>query len=120
MVLDRRTGSMDHRLFSDLPQYLEPADALVINETKVLPARLLGKKPTGGKVEILLVRKGERGEARTSSAGAAEERKEENVEDWECLVQGSRKLRPKTRYFWMRDSAGNSGKEWTPASGSCG
>jgi S-adenosylmethionine:tRNA ribosyltransferase-isomerase len=97
MVLDRRTGSMDHRVFSDLPQYLEPEDAVVINETKVLPARLVGRKPSGGKVEILLVRKWERGEARTSSAAAAEERKAENVEEWECLVQDSRKLRSMTR-----------------------
>jgi S-adenosylmethionine:tRNA ribosyltransferase-isomerase len=97
MVLDRRTGSMDHRLFSDLPQYLEPEDAVVINETKVLPARLLGKKPSGGKVEILLVRKWGCGEAGTGSAAAAGEWQAENVEDWECLVQGSRKLRPKTR-----------------------
>ncbi|MGD0624302.1 MAG: tRNA preQ1(34) S-adenosylmethionine ribosyltransferase-isomerase QueA [Thermodesulfobacteriota bacterium] len=110
MVLDRRTGSMDHRLFSDLPQYLEPADAVVINETKVLPARLLGKKPSGGKVEILLVRKGGRGEARTSSTGPAEERKEENVEDWECLVQGSRKLGPKTRVLLDEGLCGELGE----------
>ncbi len=95
MVLDRRTGSMDHRLFSDLPQFLAPEDAVVINETKVLPARLLGKKPSGGRVEILLVRKWGDGKAGMSFGAAAGNWQEEAVEEWECLVQGSCKLRSK-------------------------
>ena len=47
MVLDRATGKLAHRTFRDLPAYLRPADALVLNDTKVLPARLLGRRPTG-------------------------------------------------------------------------
>jgi S-adenosylmethionine:tRNA ribosyltransferase-isomerase len=90
MVLQRRTGSMDHRLFSDLPQYLEAADALVINETRVWPARLLAKKESGGKVEILLVRKNGGGEGRQAG-------KNQSESEWECLVQGSHKLRANTR-----------------------
>jgi S-adenosylmethionine:tRNA ribosyltransferase-isomerase len=99
MVLDRRSGSMDHRLFSDLPQYIDPADALVINETKVVPARLLGKKQSGGKVEILLVRKRGGHEAGAISHEGSDERKDQRFSEWECLVQGSHKLEPKTRVF---------------------
>jgi len=89
MVLTRRSGSVDHRLFSDLPEYLQPGDGLVINETKVLPVRLMGKKETGGRVEILLVRKRQRAE------GAANA--DEDGGEWECLVQSCGKLRDRTR-----------------------
>ncbi len=57
LVLHRGTGKIEHRKFSDLPEYLEPGDPLVLNDTKVLKARLFGRKPTGGKVEILLHKK---------------------------------------------------------------
>jgi S-adenosylmethionine:tRNA ribosyltransferase-isomerase len=99
MVLDRRTGSMDHRLFCDLPKYLEPADALVINETRVLPARLLGKKQSGGKVEILLVRKRGGGEAGAIAHEGRDEKKVKGPSEWECLVHSSGKLRNKTQVF---------------------
>ncbi len=56
LVLDRKREQLQHRLFSDIIEYLRPDDALVINETKVLPARLSGnKKETGGRVELLLI-----------------------------------------------------------------
>jgi S-adenosylmethionine:tRNA ribosyltransferase-isomerase len=61
MVLDRAAGAVHHRRFSDLPRFLRPGDCLVLNETKVLPCRLLGKKATGGKVDLLLVREIEKG-----------------------------------------------------------
>jgi len=58
MVLHRDTGRWEHRLFRDLPEYLRPGDVLVANESRVIPARLYGRKiPTGGKVELLLVSK---------------------------------------------------------------
>lgn len=56
LVLDRRTGALAHRVFQDLPEYLRPADVLVLNDTKVLPARLRARRPAGGAVEVLLVR----------------------------------------------------------------
>jgi len=56
-VLHRDTGKFEHRKFSDIVEYIQPDDCLVINETRVLPARLFGKRKTGGKVEILLLRK---------------------------------------------------------------
>lgn len=55
MVLNRSDGTISHRVFSDLPDYLCPGDTLVLNDVRVLPARLSGKKPTGGKVTVLLL-----------------------------------------------------------------
>ncbi len=55
MVLHRQTGAIEHRAFGDIAQYLNPSDLLVMNNTRVLPARLIGKKETGGRVEMLLI-----------------------------------------------------------------
>ena len=58
MVVHRRGGTIEHRTFRDVADYLDPADALVLNRTRVMPARLLGTRPeTGGKVEVVLVRR---------------------------------------------------------------
>jgi len=56
MVVDRTTGTISHHVFRDLPQFLHPGDLLVHNESRVIPARLFARKPTGGRVEILLLR----------------------------------------------------------------
>ena len=56
LVLNRRTGELEHRIFKDIVDYLNPGDLLVVNDTKVIPARLFGKLETGGRVEVLLVR----------------------------------------------------------------
>lgn len=75
MVLDKDTGAVEHRHFFDLPDYLRPGDCLVLNDSRVLPARLIGRRETGGVSEVLLlVDKGN------------------NV--WECLVRPGKKLRP--------------------------
>ena len=55
MTLDPATGAIAHRHFRDLPDYLRPGDVLVVNDTRVMPARLFGQKETGGRVEILLL-----------------------------------------------------------------
>lgn len=55
MVLDRDTGSVSHKHFYDVIEYLNPGDCLVLNDSRVLPARLLGQRPTGGAVELLLL-----------------------------------------------------------------
>jgi len=84
MVLDRKTGAIEHRVFSDLADYLTAGDVLVCNESQVVPARLFGRKaPTGGKVELLLIAK--RGE-----------------KIWEALTKG-RKVRVGTRIELDRD-----------------
>ncbi len=69
LVLDRRTGELEHRIFSEIGAYLNPGDLLVLNQTRVIPARIYARKPTGGKVELLLLR-----------------RKDDLT--WECLVGG--------------------------------
>ena len=56
MVVDVREGSISHHSFAGLPRFLRPADALVLNETKVLPARIVAHKPSGGEVELLFLR----------------------------------------------------------------
>ncbi len=78
LVLNRATGVLAHRVFRDLPEFLRPADVLVLNDTKVLPARLRARRPTGGQVEVLLLR---------PAAGAT----------WEALVSPGRRIRPGAR-----------------------
>lgn len=56
LVIDRATGSLEHAVFSELPRFLKAGDALVLNRTKVMPCRLLGKKASGGKADLLLVK----------------------------------------------------------------
>lgn len=57
MIIDRKKQTISHHHFYDLPKFLTPNDVLVINQSKVIPARFFGYKPTGGKVEILLLKK---------------------------------------------------------------
>ncbi len=79
LVLDKKTGEVSHHRFNEIINYLEPGDCLVLNNTKVIPARLLGQKEdTGAAVEILLLK-----------------RKEADV--WESLVKPGKKLRPGAR-----------------------
>ena len=73
LVLDRESGQTIHRHFYDILDYLQPGDCLVMNNSRVLPARLLGHRPTGGAVEVLLLR--DMGEKR-----------------WECLVKPGKKM----------------------------
>jgi S-adenosylmethionine:tRNA ribosyltransferase-isomerase len=61
MILDRRSGIVEHGRFRDLPGYMSAGDALVVNDSRVIPARLLGRDPNGQDVEILLVTKMEEG-----------------------------------------------------------
>jgi S-adenosylmethionine:tRNA ribosyltransferase-isomerase len=57
LVLDRQTGQIAHRVFREIGAYLHPGDLLVVNRTRVIPARIYARKPTGGRVEILLLRR---------------------------------------------------------------
>lgn len=81
MVLDKKTGRTEHRIFKDIIEYLNPGDCLVINDTKVIPARLIGEKEgTGAAIEVLLLK-----------------RKEDMVNTWEVLVKPGKKAKPGTR-----------------------
>ncbi len=73
LVLHKDSGALEHKHFYDILDYLNPGDCLVMNDSRVLPARLLGHRPTGGAVEVLLLR--DLGEKR-----------------WECLVKPGRKM----------------------------
>ena len=74
LVLDRQTGAVSHRHFYDITHFLKPGDCLVMNDSRVLPARLLGHRPSGGAVELLLL-------------------KDLGDKKWECLAKPGKKLR---------------------------
>lgn len=74
LTLDKNTGAVGHHHFYDLPDFLRPGDCLVLNDSRVLPARLIGHRPTGGTCEVLLLVDRGRG-------------------CWECLVRPGKKLR---------------------------
>ena len=79
LVLNKETGEMEHRIFKDIVEYVNPGDCLVINDTKVIPARLFGSKVgTDAKIEILLLK-----------------RRENDI--WETLVKPGKKARPGTK-----------------------
>ena len=69
LVLHRDTGALEHRIFREIGQFLHPGDLLVVNRTRVIPARIFAYKSTGGRVEVLLLRR-------------------EDLLTWECLVGG--------------------------------
>ena len=76
LVLDKETGKTEHHIFKEITGYLHPGDCLVINDTKVIPARLIGEKAdTKAKIEVLLLK-----------------RKENDI--WETLVKPGRKMKP--------------------------
>ncbi|MBP5167818.1 MAG: tRNA preQ1(34) S-adenosylmethionine ribosyltransferase-isomerase QueA [Oscillospiraceae bacterium] len=75
LCLDKQTGAIEHRHFYDLPDLLHEGDCLVLNNSRVLPARLIGMRPTGGAVELVLLR--DLGNNR-----------------WECLSRPGRKTKP--------------------------
>lgn len=56
LVLDKKTGALEHRIFREIPELLRPGDCLVLNNTKVIPARLIGARESGGAVEVLLLK----------------------------------------------------------------
>lgn len=79
LFLDKETGRTEHHIFRDVIDYLNPGDCLVINDTKVIPARLIGEKEgTGAKIEVLLLKRGEN-------------------DVWETLVKPGKKAKPGTR-----------------------
>jgi S-adenosylmethionine:tRNA ribosyltransferase-isomerase len=90
MVIDRGDDRVRHLRFSDLPGVLDPSDLLILNDTRVLPARLTGRKPTGGLVEILLLE--------PLSGGA-----------WTALVRPSSRVKPGTVVTLERRGGGETG-----------
>lgn len=84
LVMDRTTGALEDRIFRDIIDYVEPGDLFVANETRVLPARLLGhKRDSGGVAEVFLLREAAGSEPRTN-----------RVAFWEALVRPGKRLKP--------------------------
>ena len=81
MLLDKTTGELEHSVFSRLPEYLRPGDCLVMNDSRVLPARLIGHRATGGAVEVLLL---------TDKGDGV----------WECLTRPGRKTPVGTKLYF--------------------
>ena len=86
LVVDRKARTVSHRCFEDLKEYLSPDDLLVFNDTKVIPARLLGRKGSGGKVEVLLVRR-------------------ITQEIWSCFLKASKAPKAGTELFFSHGLA---------------
>lgn len=95
LVVHRQTGQIEHRIFRDIVDFVRPGDLLVANDSRVIPARLHGRKTTGGQVEILLLRRVPDPKGFDASHGddAKRARKPFGSETWECLV-GGKGLRP--------------------------
>lgn len=82
LMLDRKTGETEHHIFRDIVDYLNPGDCLAVNNTKVIPARLIGSRAeTGAKIEVLLLKRGE-----------------DDV--WETLVKPGKKAKPGTKILF--------------------
>ena len=79
--LDRLTGEVDHKHFYDLPDYLREGDCLVLNDSRVLPARLIGRRETGGVIEVVLL-------------------KDKGNNIWECLTRPGKKTKPGTKLIF--------------------
>ena len=104
MRLDRRTGALAHHRFDALAELLEPGDALVVNDTAVVPARLLGRKDSGGRVEVFLIDYADG--TRSAGGGFA----------CECLVRSSKPTRAGVR---IRFEGGLTGTVVRAEGGSC-
>lgn len=90
LVIERATGSLAHRRFREISDYLRPGDLLIANQSRVIPARLLGKRAeTGGNVEILLLA----------------ERPDQGAETWETLVRPGRRLREGSLVLFGEENA---------------
>ena len=110
MVIHRDTNEIEHRRFHDVIEYLNPGDCLVINDTKVIPARLLGEKEeTGAAIEVLLLKDASE-YADSSKEGTSSENAEptkelagKNTRIWECLVKPGKKMKPGARVVFGKD-----------------
>jgi S-adenosylmethionine:tRNA ribosyltransferase-isomerase len=86
MVINRKNKTIEHRQFFEITDYFMPGDVLVLNDTKVIPARLIGRKQSGGKVEVFLLRPHENGSV------------DEKI--WHCLINCSKKPKLNSKIFF--------------------
>ncbi len=116
MVIHRDSGEIEHRRFHDIIEYLNAGDCLVINDTKVIPARLLGEKEeTGAAIEVLLLKDASDhvdvdidedtadDKSETEETGEKGSAKKKNTRIWECLVKPGKKMKPGARVCFGKD-----------------
>jgi S-adenosylmethionine:tRNA ribosyltransferase-isomerase len=92
LVLHRQTGRIEHRQFRQIGHYLRPGDALVLNNTRVIPARFFCRRPTGGKVEALFLRQEESDQGQTSRATSPRTAPQASL--WRVLLKPTSRLKP--------------------------
>lgn len=90
IFLDRKTGALSHHKFYEICDFLSPSDILVVNNTEVVPGRLIGKKDTGGKAEVLIL----------NYTKGNNKRKDDNTFIYECLIKTSKRARQGTTIFF--------------------
>ena len=100
LLLQREPGAISHRQFRDLCDILVPGDILVVNDTRVVPARLVGRKKSGGRVEVLIL----------DYARAVENARATGVMSCECLVKTARRLQPGTMVYFGEDVSAEIGE----------
>jgi S-adenosylmethionine:tRNA ribosyltransferase-isomerase len=116
MTLDRRTGAVGHRSVADLPSLLRPGDVLVLNDTKVIPARIFGTDEKGRRTEFLLVERIRREEKISKKV----EEGEKEGEIWRCLAKPGRRVRAGRTFFFENgwtaepEAAGRATRETGP------
>ncbi len=101
MTLDRRSGAVEHRRVADLPSLLRPGDVFVVNDTKVLPARLFGTDEKGRRTEFLLVereKRSDRARERDNEPGSSENAGPREL--WRCLAKPGRRVKAGRTFFF--------------------
>lgn len=112
MVLSRRTGMIEHKRFVDIVALIEPGDLLVINNTKVIKAKLLGRRrDTGGKVEVLLLRRLGQPEKITSGLSG---KSKKFKEVWETIVRPARRIGEGIEVIFWKNTWANSSSSGDP------
>ena len=106
LVMKRDTGTLEDKIFKDIIDYLQPGDLLVANETRVMPARLIGhKRGTGGAAEVFLLREAKQGLERTNQSAT-----------WEALVRPGKRLKPGAVVDFVSSSDPTSSSDHTSSS----
>ncbi len=90
LALNRKTGNLSHHEFYDIESFLTPSDVLVVNNTEVIPARLLGHKETGGKIDVLIL----------DYADSIEKQQDRGAFSCQCLIKASKGPKPGTTLFF--------------------
>jgi S-adenosylmethionine:tRNA ribosyltransferase-isomerase len=111
LLVLRRDGTIEHATFPDLDRYLVPGDLLVLNNTRVFPARLLGRRfPTGGVVECLLLNREPVDPGSPSTSLGASRIPDPDTEVWHCLVHPGQKLKPGAQVIFERGGVSIEGE----------